>query len=207
MDMSAVVDETQVAATRAPCCPRASRSIAGGAGIYSNSGLFDLDKPIKDYTAEERDNLFDLDDGRKVKVGKINLTYEGVVPKLKTVAGLQGPRDAAAACAGRIRQASSPASLCPACEGARLNAGGAGQQDRRAGTSPSCRPCRSADLAPFVRGIEAPQVGPMLDALAARLENLVDHRPRLSEPRPRKLDACRAARASGSRWCAISAPR
>src|SRR5690606_20804157 len=74
MNMAAVIDE--------------SRSLNGGAllpkdfavdtwwwEIYKNSGLFDMDKPIADYSDEERHNLLHLDDGRKIKVGKIGLTY------------------------------------------------------------------------------------------------------------------------------------
>ena len=64
--------------------------------------MFDLDKPIRKYSDEERANLFDLDDGRKIKVDKINLTYLGVVPKLRQIDGQQGPRDAATPCPGRI---------------------------------------------------------------------------------------------------------
>ena len=41
------------------------------------------DQEQKDDAKEERESLLHLDDGRKVKVGKIGLTYEGVVAKLK----------------------------------------------------------------------------------------------------------------------------
>ena len=170
MDMSAVVDE--------------SKSLKGGAllpkdfavdswywEIYANSGLFDLDKPIKDYTAEERENLFHLDDGRKVKVGKIGLTYEGVVAKLKKGLGSKDPESLQPHVLREYEKIFTRAT-CPACEGTRLNA--AARTSLVNGKSiAELSAMQVSDLAPFIRGIDAPQVGPMLQALALRLENLV----------------------------------
>ena len=50
--------------------------------IYKNSGLFDMDKPIAKYSAEERENLLHLDDDRKIKVGTYDITADlyGAVP-------------------------------------------------------------------------------------------------------------------------------
>jgi excinuclease UvrABC ATPase subunit len=170
MDMSAVVDET--------------KSLKGGAllpkdfavdswywEIYANSGLFDLDKPIKDYTAEERENLFHLDDGRKVKVGKIGLTYEGVVAKLKKGLGSKDPESLQPHVLREYEKIFTRAT-CPACGGTRLNA--AARTSLVNGKSiAELSAMQVSDLAPFIRSIDAPQVGPMLEALALRLENLV----------------------------------
>ena len=170
MDMSAVVDET--------------KSLQGGAllpkdfavdswywEIYANSGLFDLEKPIKDYTPEERQNLFHLDDGRKVKVGKIGLTYEGVVAKLKKGLGSKDPESLQPHVLREYEKIFTRAT-CPACGGTRLNA--AARTSLVNGKSiAELSAMQVSDLAPFIRSIDAPQVGPMLEALALRLENLV----------------------------------
>ncbi|MHA6300039.1 ATP-binding cassette domain-containing protein [Devosia sp. CAU 1758] len=170
MDMSAVIDE--------------SKSLKGGAllpkdfavdswywEIYANSGLFDLDKPIKDYTAEERENLLHLDDGRKIKVGKIGLTYEGVVAKLKKGLGSKDPESLQPHVLREYEKIFTRA-VCPACQGTRLNA--AARTSLVNGKSiAELSGMQVSDLAPFIRSIDAPQVGPMLQALAARLENLV----------------------------------
>ena len=111
-----------------------------------------MDKPIKKFTKEERENLLNLDDGRKIKVGKIGLTYEGVVAKLKKGLGSQGPRDAAAARARASTTGSSRASSVPKCKGARLNEAALGskaqgQEHRRAVgacRSPTSRPSSAA---------------------------------------------------------------
>jgi excinuclease ABC A subunit len=170
MDMDAVVDE--------------SRSLNGGAllpkdyavdtwywEIYKNSGLFDMDKPIREFTPEERENLFNLDDGRKIKVGKIGLTYEGVVAKLKKGLGSKDPESLQPHVRVEYDRIFTR-KTCPACEGARLNA--AALSSRIEGKSiAECSAMQVSDLAPFIRSIEAASVGPMLDALAARLENLI----------------------------------
>lgn len=50
--------------------------------VYTASGLFDNDKPIKDYTAKERQQLLDGDPVvGKIKMGTFNLTYEGLLEK------------------------------------------------------------------------------------------------------------------------------
>ncbi len=90
MDMSAVVDESK-SLSQGALLARGFEVDSWWAGTYFHSGMFDVDKPIRDYTADERDQLFNLDDGRKVKVGKINLTYEGVIPKLKRSLGDKDP--------------------------------------------------------------------------------------------------------------------
>ena len=170
MDMSAVVDE--------------AKSLRGGAllpkdfavdswywEIYANSGLFDLDKAIRDYTPEERENLFHLDDGRKVKVGKIGLTYEGVVAKLKKGLGSKDPESLQPHVLREYEKIFTRAT-CPACQGTRLNAAARGSTINGKSIA-DLSAMQVSDLAPFIRAIDAPQVGPMLHALALRLENLV----------------------------------
>jgi len=170
MDMSAVIDE--------------SRSLNAGAllpkdfavegwywEIYKNSGFFDMDKPVEKFTEEERHNLLHLDDGRKIKVGKIGLTYEGVVTKLKKGLGSKDP-DALQPHVRAEYDRIFTRATCPACDGARLNR--AALESRVAGKNiAELSAMQVSDLAQFVRTIDAPQVGPMLAALAARLDNLV----------------------------------
>ena len=170
MDMSVVVDE--------------SRSLNEGALIYkgfeidgwrwrtyARSGLFDLDKPIKDYTAEERAHLFDLDDGRKIKVDKFSLTYLGVAAKLKQSLGGKDPETLQPHVRAEYDRLFTRRT-CPACHGARLNA--AALESRIAGNNiAQLSAMQVSDLGALVRAIEAPQVGPVRAALAARLENLV----------------------------------
>ncbi len=139
--------------------------------IYARSGLFDCDKPIRDYSETERANLFHLDDGRKIKADKINLTYQGVVVKLKQSLGSKDPE----ALQPHVRVEYDrifTRKICPACNGARLKADALASRISGRNIA-DLSSMQVSDLAAFVRTIHAPQTGPMLAALAARLDNLV----------------------------------
>ena len=170
MDMSAVIDETKSLKSGA-LLPKDFAVDSWYWEIYANSGLFDLDKPIKDYSEDERQNLLQLDDGRKVKVGKIGLTYEGVVTKLKKGLGSKDPENLQPHVLREYEKIFTRAT-CPACHGTRLNQG-ARTSLVNGKSIADLSAMQVSDLAPFIRAIDAPQVGPMLQALALRLENLV----------------------------------
>lgn len=170
MDMSAVVDE--------------SKSLNGGAllargfdvdswwwATYARSGLFDNDKPIKDYTEKERADLFELDDARKIKVDKINLTYQGVIPKLKKSLGDKDPDSLQPHVRAEYERIFTR-KICPCCNGARLNQAALDSTIKGSNIA-DCSAMQVSDLAKFIGALEAPSVAPMIKALAGRLENLV----------------------------------
>jgi excinuclease UvrABC ATPase subunit len=170
MDMAAVVDESRSLAQGALLC-KGFEVDGWWSSIYFRSGLFDVDKPIRDYSAEERALLFELDDGRKVKIDKVNLTYQGVIPRLKRSLGDKDPETLQPHVRAEYDRVFTR-KTCSACGGARLNA--AALASRIAGSNiAELSALQVSDLAALVRTVEAPQVGPMLAALAARLDNLV----------------------------------
>ena len=169
MDMAAVIDETK-SLRDGGLLAKGFEIDSWWAGTYFHSGMFDIDKPIQDYTAEERTNLLDLDDGRKVKVNKINLTYEGVIPKLKRSLGAKDPESLQPHVRAEYEKIFTRR-LCPTCQGARLNQAALGSRiDGRNIAELSAM--QVSDLAPRIRAIVAPEVKPMLAALTARLDNL-----------------------------------
>ena len=170
MDMTAVVDESKSLSEGALLC-RGFEIDSWWCAIYFRSGMFDVDKPIRDYSPEERDLLFNLDDGRKVKVDKINLTYEGLIPKLKRSLGSKDPETLQPHIRAEYERVFTR-KLCPSCNGARLNQAALGSKVEGKNIA-ELSAMQVSELALLVRAIEAPQVGPMLQALATRLENLV----------------------------------
>jgi excinuclease ABC A subunit len=170
MDMSAVVDETK-SLNQGALLPKDFAVDTWWWEIYANSGLFDMDKPISKFTDEERHNLFHLSDGRKIKVGKIGLTYEGVVAKLKSGLGSKDPETLQPHVLREYEKIFTRA-VCPACHGTRLNEA-ACTSTIEGKSIAELSAMQVSDLAPFIRGLSAPQLGPMLEALASRLENLV----------------------------------
>ncbi|MGW6276446.1 ATP-binding cassette domain-containing protein [Kribbella sp. NPDC055071] len=138
--------------------------------LMATSGLFDPDLPLKDYPAETWQQFL-YQEPIKIKVGKSNLTFEGLITKLKRQylskdpQSLQAPARAFADRA--IRQAT-----CPACGGVRLNeAARTATVDGR--TIGECSAMQISDLAEFVAGINHPAVGPMLEGLRHTLDSFV----------------------------------
>jgi excinuclease UvrABC ATPase subunit len=170
IDMAAVVDETK-SLKQGALLHKVFAVNGWWWSIYARSGMFDLDKPIRKYSKEERANLFDLDDGRKVKVDKINLTYLGVVPKLRQMMGDKDPE----ALQPHVRVEYDrifTRKICTGCRGARVKT--EVLASKIAGRNiAELSSMQVSDLAALVHNLKAPQAGPMLAALAARLENLV----------------------------------
>src|SRR5690625_7815255 len=50
--------------------------------LFSESGFLDPDKPIREYTEAERHDFL-YKEPTKVPVGGANMTYEGLVPKIR----------------------------------------------------------------------------------------------------------------------------
>jgi excinuclease UvrABC ATPase subunit len=176
VDMSAVVDDTK-SLKQGALIPKVFEVNGWWWTIYARSGLFDLDKPIRKYSKEERANLFDLDDGRKVKVDRINLTYLGVVPKLRQMMGDKDPETLQPHIRAEYDRIFTR-KICPTCKGARLKP--EALASRIAGRNiAELSSMQVSDLAALVLSLKEPgagkalQVGPMLAALAARLDNLV----------------------------------
>ena len=176
IDMAAVVDETK-SLNQGALLPKVFEVRGWWWDIYARSGMFDLDKPIRKYSNEERSNLFDLADGRKVKVDKINLTYLGVVPKLRQMMGDKDPETLQPHVRAEYDRIFTR-QICPACKGARLKAEALASKISGRNIA-ELSSLQVSDLAALVRSLMAPQAGkvfqvsPMLAALAARLENLV----------------------------------
>lgn len=108
---------------------------------------------VKDYSEEERHNLFHLNDGRKIKVGKIGLTYEGVVSRLKTGLGSKDPESLQPHVLREYEKIFTRAT-CPSCAGTRLGAGARNSLiDGKSIADLSSM--QVSDLAPFIRAIQA----------------------------------------------------
>src|SRR5947209_2343331 len=52
--------------------------------LYSASGFYDPDKPIRDYTKKERHDFLYREPTR-MKIAGINMTYEGLIPRIQKI--------------------------------------------------------------------------------------------------------------------------
>ncbi|MGH8834073.1 MAG: ATP-binding cassette domain-containing protein [Actinomycetes bacterium] len=169
-DLSQLYDETKSLNEGALKVP--GYSMDGWYGrIFSGSGYFDMDKPIGKYTKKELHNLL-YKEPTKIKVEGINLTYEGVIPKIqksmlsKDVDTLQ-PH--VRAFVGRVVTFTT----CPECDGTRLSKEARSSEIAGKNIADLCS-MQISDLADWVRGLDEPSVAPLLAALGQTLDSFVE---------------------------------
>ncbi|MDR6907237.1 excinuclease UvrABC ATPase subunit [Agromyces sp. 3263] len=161
-----------------------TKSLAGGAitvpgytadgwsvRIFSESGFFDPDKPIRDYTESELHDFLYREPG-KVKVNGINLTYEGLVSKLQK-SMLSKDVDAMQPHIRAFVQRAVTFTACPECGGTRLSEGARRSKIDGISIADACA-MQISDLATWVRGLDEPSVAPLLAGLQQNLDSFVD---------------------------------
>ena len=110
--------------------------------IFSGCGFFDPDKPIREFTKKELHDLL-YKEPTKIKVDGINLTYEGLIPKIQK-SMLSKDVDAMQPHIRAFVERAVTFTTCPECGGTRLNEAARSSQDRAGSTSPTPARCRSA---------------------------------------------------------------
>ncbi|TDU06647.1 excinuclease ABC A subunit [Streptomyces sp. 846.5] len=139
--------------------------------LYSSSGFYDPDKPIRRFTKREMYDFLHREPVR-MKIEGINMTYEGLVPRIqksmlaKDKEGMQP----------HIREFVDRAvtfTTCPDCEGTRLNE--AARSSRIGGVNiAEASAMQISDLAAWVRGLDEPSVAPLLASLGHTLDSFVE---------------------------------
>jgi excinuclease UvrABC ATPase subunit len=139
--------------------------------IFAGSGFFDMDKPIRDYTKRELADLLHKPP-TKIKVEGINLTYEGLIPKIqksflaKDVEAMQ-PHIRA------FVERAITFQTCPECAGTRLNEGARSSRIAGVNIADACR-LQISDLAGWVATLHEPSVAPLLATLRHTLDSFVE---------------------------------
>ena len=138
--------------------------------IFTASGFFDPAKPIRDFTEAER-NDFLYKDPVKVKIDNINMTYEGLVPKIQK-SMLSKDVDALQPHIRAFVERAVTFTLCPECEGTRLNAGARSSKIAGISIADACA-MQISDLAAWAAVLTEPSVAPLLANLRRLLESFV----------------------------------
>lgn len=141
---------------------------------YAESGFFDKDKKIKDYTEEELHMLLHAEP-QKVLVNyldnEINATYEGLVVRFMRV-NVKTDKDTSKAGAKKLSQFTTTCP-CPACEGKRYNE--KALSSKIMGYSIYDLTAMQLDeLIDVVSQIDNPAAKPIVDGIVERLKNLCD---------------------------------
>jgi excinuclease UvrABC ATPase subunit len=139
--------------------------------IFIGSGFFDPDKPIADYTQRELHDLLHKEP-TKIKVDGINLTYEGLLPKIKK-SMLAKDVDALQPHVRAFVERAVTFTTCPDCDGTRLTE--AARSSKIAGISiADAYAMQISDLATWVGALDEPSVAPLLANLRDTLDSFVE---------------------------------
>jgi excinuclease UvrABC ATPase subunit len=169
IDLTQLYDETKSLSEGAITVPGYTAD-GWSTRIFKESGL-DPDKPVRSYTKKELDHFL-YSDPTKVKVEGINLTYEGLVPKVKK-SFLSKDVDALQPHIRAFVERAVTFRACPDCGGTRLNEPARSSKIRGISIADACA-MQISDLAEWVRGLDEPSVGPLLAALGESLDSFVE---------------------------------
>jgi excinuclease UvrABC ATPase subunit len=139
--------------------------------IFTESGFLDPDKPIRDYTETERHDFLHREP-TKVKINGINLTYEGLIPKVQK-SFLSKDREALRPHIRAFVDRAATFTACPECGGTRLNEAARSSKIKGINIAEACA-MQISDLAEWVRGVDEPSVAPLLATLLQTLDSFVE---------------------------------
>ncbi|SFP18256.1 Excinuclease UvrABC ATPase subunit [Geodermatophilus dictyosporus] len=143
-------------------------SVEGWYGrLFQGIGL-DLDKPIGEYTRKEMDALLHAEP-TKIKVEGINLTYEGVIPKVQK-SMLSKDVDSLQPHVRRFVERVITFQTCPGCDGTRLTPEARSSRIGGENIADLCA-MQISDLADWVRALDEPSVAPLLTGLQHLLDS------------------------------------
>ncbi|MEC3974201.1 excinuclease ABC subunit UvrA [Amycolatopsis sp. H20-H5] len=170
IDLTQLYDDTKSLNEGALAIP--GYSMDGWFGrIFSGCGFFDPDKPIRKFTKRELNDLL-YKEPTKIKVENINLTYEGLIPKIqksmlsKDVDSLQP----------HIRvfvERAVTFTTCPECEGTRLSEAARSSKVKGINIAEACA-MQISDLADWAGELDEPSVAPLLTTLRHTLDSFVE---------------------------------
>ena len=170
IDLTQIYDESKSLNQGALTIP--GYSMDGWFGrIFNGCGFFDADKPIRKFTKKELGDLL-YKEPTKIKIDGINLTYEGVIPKLQK-SMLAKDVDSMQPHIRAFVERAVTFSTCPECAGTRLAAPARSSKIKKINIADACA-MQISDLAAWVRGLDEPSVAPLLAKLLQTLDSFVE---------------------------------
>jgi excinuclease ABC A subunit len=147
-------------------------SVEGWYGrIFSGCGFFDPDKPLRKYTKRERHDLLHKPP-TKIKVDNINLTYEGLIPRIQK-SFLSKDVDALQPHVRAFVERAVTFTTCPDCDGTRLSEAARSSKIKGISIADACA-MQISDLAEWIGGLDEPSMVPLLAKLGHTLDAFVE---------------------------------
>ncbi|MCO1599135.1 excinuclease ABC subunit UvrA [Micromonospora sp. RHAY321] len=138
---------------------------------YAESGLLDPTKPIRTFTKKEMHDFL-YREPTKVKVEGVNLTYEGLIPKIQK-SFLSKDVDTLQPHIRAFVERAVTFTSCPECGGSRLSEAARSSKIDGVSIADACA-MQISDLAKWVRGLDKPSVAPLLAKLQHTLDSFVE---------------------------------
>jgi excinuclease UvrABC ATPase subunit len=139
--------------------------------IFGASGFLDPDKPIKKYTKRELHDFL-YKEPTKVKFQNMNLTYEGLIPRIQK-SFLSKDKEAMQPHIRAFVERAVTFTTCPECGGTRLSEAARSSRIKGINIADACA-MQISDLAEWLRGLKEPSVAPLLATLRHTLDSFVE---------------------------------
>ncbi|UUV29683.1 excinuclease ABC subunit UvrA [Amycolatopsis roodepoortensis] len=137
----------------------------------AESGFVDPAVKLKDYTPQQWEDFMHKP-ATKMKLGGMNTTYEGLLVKVQRLF-LSKDKEATQPHIRAFVDRAITFRQCPSCEGARLNQAALSSKIEGLNIA-DCSSMQISDLADFLRKIDDPSVGPLMQTLRETLDSLVE---------------------------------
>jgi excinuclease UvrABC ATPase subunit len=171
IDLAQLFDDSRSLAEGAISIPGYTVNSFFTVQVYMGAGFLDPDKPIRAYTKKERQDFLHHEPQR-VKVNGVNVTYEGLIPKVqKTI--LAKDRESLQPALRDFVDRAVTFSACPECDGTRLSEAARSSRIGKVSIADACA-MQITDLAGWVRGLAEPSVAPLLEALQSALDSFAE---------------------------------
>ncbi|WAL96325.1 excinuclease ABC subunit UvrA [Streptomyces sp. Je 1-369] len=175
IDLTQLYDDSKSLAEGAFTIPGWKSDSQWTVQVYAQSGFVDPDKPIRAYTKKELHDFL-YGDAVKVKVNGVNLTYEGLIPKIQK-SFLSKDKESMQPHIRAFVERAVTFTTCPECDGTRLSEGARSSKIKRKSIADLCA-MEIRDLAEWIRGLGTSgaygSVAPLLTALQQTLDSFVE---------------------------------
>jgi excinuclease ABC A subunit len=139
--------------------------------LYIESGFYDPDKPIGEFTEQERRDFLYREPTR-MKIAGINMTYEGLVARIQK-SYLSKDREALQPHIREFVDRAATFTVCPDCGGTRLSEAARSSKINGINIADACE-MQVSDLAAWVDGLAEPSMAPLLAALHRTLNSFAE---------------------------------
>ncbi|MGW6898113.1 ATP-binding cassette domain-containing protein [Streptomyces sp. NBC_01718] len=171
IDLTQLYDDSKSLAEGAFTIPGWKSDSQWTVGLYAQSGFLDPQKPIRRFTKKEMQDFL-YGEPTKVKVNGVNLTYEGLIPKIQK-SFLSKDKEGMQPHIRAFVERAVTFTTCPECDGTRLSEGARSSKIKRISIADACA-MEIRDLAEWIRGLDEPSVAPLLTALQHTLDSFVE---------------------------------